>query len=466
MQKLLLLATMLYLVSASCFAQITNYHVGFEPGTTVGVWNYFENGTNTDGATFVANPFPDSVNSTPTVAKFTASDDGTQWAGCESLYGTLGKWKFDGANPTTVSVDVYKTSFTPFFIKFTSTNPSGQGTTYVGNQIPTAINKWVTMKFVVDFSVANIASNNGTGGGGLDNADNNNGNNQFVVHVDRDANRPADRVVYFDNVRFTATKLADPIVPPTPVAPPMVHAPTPPVRNASDVVSIYSGRYTDRPGTKIGKNWGEATIAKDIVVDGDTTKQLLQFNYQGVVLSGPVNLVGFEKLHLDIFKTDQAQIKLSIIHQGGGDITKLLNISQPGWNSFDLPLSSFTGLNLSQVHQLKLEGAPSQGNTTVYFDNMYFYKGTSSVSDETAQSLVNLYPNPAKTQCRLVLDQAFGQRGNVHVFTALGQLIQTSRIEAGSLDFDVTDWAPGVYILHVETGSAKKQVLKLNVANR
>jgi Secretion system C-terminal sorting domain len=450
MKKTIFLAV-LHLVSLSCFAQVTNYQFGFEPATPLGAWNYFENGTNTTGLTFVANPFPGGTNNSATVAKFTAADDGGEWSGCESLYGTLGKWKFDGANPTTVSIDVYKTSFTPVYIKFTSTNPAGQGTTFIGNKIPSAINQWVTLNFIVDFSVALIGTGNGTGGGGVDNADNNIGNNQFVIHVDRDANRPADRDVYFDNLRFAATKIADPIVPPAPVAAPLVHAPTQPARNASDVVSIYAGKYTDLLGTKIGKNWGEATIASDIIVDGDLTKQLLQFNYQGVVLAAPVNLTGFEKIHLDIYKTDQAQIKLSIIHQGGGDITRLLNIFQPGWNSFDLSLSSFVGLNLAQVYQLKLEGAPTQGNTTVYFDNLYFYKGASSGTEEIGSTQFNIYPNPAKTSCKIDLGPSIGQRHHVRVYSALGQLVHTVSSHDSVIELDLNDLESGVYLVQVET---------------
>jgi hypothetical protein len=441
----------LHFIGLSCFAQVTNYSFGFEPNTTLGVWNYFDNGTNTSGLTFVANPDPGGINTTPTVAQFTASLDGGEWAGCESLYGTLGKWKFDGANPTTVSLDVYKTSFTPVYIKFTSTNPSGQGTTFVGNKVPSAINQWVTLTFIVDFSVALIGTGNGTGGGGVDNADNNIGNNQFVIHVDKDANRPADRAVYFDNLRFVATKMADPIVPPAPIPAPLVHAPTQPSRNVNDVVSIYAGKYTDLLGTKIGKNWGEATIASDILVDGDLTKQLLQFNYQGIVLQAPVNLSSFEKIHLDVFKTDQAQIKLSMIHEGGGDITRLLNITQPGWNSFDLPLSSFTGLNLTKVHQLKLEGAPTQGNTTVFFDNLYFYKGASTSLAEVQTSQFNLYPNPAKTTCRVALNLSSGQqRQTVRIFNAIGQLVHQANSQTAFIDIDLNNWKAGVYIVQVE----------------
>jgi hypothetical protein len=426
------------------FSQVTNYNFTFENGTTKGAWNYFENGSNTQGVTFVNNPNPGGVNTSATVAKFTAADDAGEWSGCESIYGTLGKWKFDGANPTTVIMDVYKSTLSPVYIKFTSTNKSGQGTTFIGNKTPSAINQWVTLTFVVDFSVALISTGNGTGGGGVDNADNNIGNNQIVLHVDRDANRMADQVVYFDNIKFTATKLADPIAPPDPITPPLVAAPTPPNRKAEDVVSIYSGKYTNLTGTKIGKNWGEATIASDILVQNDLTKQLIQFNYQGIVLESPTNLSGFEKLHVDFYKADQAQIKLSVIHVGGGDITKLLSISNPGWNSFDIPLSDFSGLNLSQVHQLKLEGAPTQGITTVFFDNLYFYKGSSLGLQSKEASKVRGYPNPAN---HILFLEATENILTASVLNLYGQEVISVNPGTNTTNLNIDHLSKGTYLL-------------------
>jgi hypothetical protein len=438
------LTSLLLLLIISGFSQVTNYNFTFETGTTKGAWNYFENGTNTKGVTFVSNPNPGGVNTSNTVAKFTAADDGGEWSGCESLYGTLGKWKFDGAKPTTVTIDVYKTTFTPVYIKFTSTNTSGQGTTFIGNKVPSAINEWVTLTFVVDFSEALISTGNGTGGGGIDNADNNIGNNQIVFHLDKDANRTADQDVYFDNIKFTATKLSDPINPPDPIKPPLVRAPVPPARNTPDVVSIYSEKYTNLSGTKIGKNWGEATIASDILVENDLTKQLLQFNYQGIVLENSIDLTGFDKLHIDFYKTDQAQIKLSILHVGGGDITKLLSISNAGWNSFDLPLSDFTGLNLSKVHQLKLEGAPTQGSTTVFFDNLYFYKGVNSVIQKNKFLPLSVYPNPAKNN---IIIEAASNIVNVKILTVYGQELSSINPEANTSILNIENLSTGTYIL-------------------
>jgi len=424
----------LMMVLSLGFSQVTNYNFTFEPATTLGDWNYFDNGTNTTGVKFVANPFPGGVNSSATVAKYTASADGGAWAGCESIYGTLGKWKFDGANPTTVTIDVYKTTLAPVYLKFTSTNPKGQGTVFIGSQVPSAINAWVTLTYVVDFSTT----------GGVENGDNNAGTNQVVLHVDQVSPRTADHVVYFDNIKFTATKLADPVLPPAPIAPPTVHAPTPPSRNASDVVSVYSGKYADLAGTKIGKNWGEATNASDITVDGDLTKQLLKFNYQGIVLAAPINLVGFEKIHIDFFQTDQAQIKLSIIHQGGGDITKLITVSNPGWNSFDIPLSDFVGLNLATVYQLKLEGAPTQGSTTVFFDNLYFYKGVVTGIRNFKDSKISMYPNPVKNSLTI---EANSYITKVSVFNSFGQEVLSVNPDRNSTTLQTNNLAKGIYIV-------------------
>ncbi len=426
--------SLLMTMSALGFSQVTNYNFTFEPNTTLGTWNYFDNGTNTTGLTVVANPAPDGVNPSATVAKFTAADDGGEWSGCESLYGTLGKWRFDGTKPTTVTVDVYKTNFSPVYIKFTSSNSAGQGTVFLGSATPSAINKWVTLTYNVDFSTL----------GGDNNGDNNAGTNQIVFHLDKNPNRTADYAIYFDNVKFTAQKIADPVLPPAPVAAPMVHAPNQPNRNDADVVSIYCGKYNDLAGTQIAKNWGEATKASDIVVDGDLTKQLLQFNYQGIVLAGSINLVGFQKLHIDFYQTNQTQIKLSILHQGGTDITKLLTIAKQGWNSFDIPLSDFVGLKLSNVYQLKLEGAPTQGNTTVFFDNLYFYKGTPLSTEDLAVEKVKIYPNPVQNTLNICADSKIS---SITIFNLLGQEMLSTQPNTTSVALETNSFPNGTYLV-------------------
>lgn len=238
-------------------------------------------------------------------------------------------------------------------------------------------------------------------------------------------------------------------MPPPPVDPPAVAAPVPPARDPSDVISIFSNAYTNLPNTKIGKNWGEATNASTIHINGDSIKRLLNFNYQGIVLNGPVNMIGFEKLHVDFFKTDQEQIKFSIIHVGGGDVTKLISVSNPGWNSFDIPLTDFTGLNLATVHQMKLEGAPTQGNTTVYFDNLYVYRGLTNVKDEVSSAKVKVFPNPVSSKLTIEGDEIMTR---LTVYNHQGKEVLTLTPNGFSSSIGTETLAQGLYFIRAIMG--------------
>jgi hypothetical protein len=62
---------------------------------------------------------------------------------------------------------------------------------------------------------------------------------------------------------------------------------------------------------------------------------------------------------------------------GGGDDSESelsYTPSLSGWNSYDIPLSSFTGL-AARAHLAQMIFVAS--NSTVYVDNVYFHKGTS-----------------------------------------------------------------------------------------
>ena len=61
-------------------------------------WSVFENGNN-PAVEFVANPSKSGINSSATVAKFTALQEGAAWVGCETQHGSdIGTFKFDATN--------------------------------------------------------------------------------------------------------------------------------------------------------------------------------------------------------------------------------------------------------------------------------------------------------------------------------------------------------------------------------
>ena len=175
--------------------------------------------------------------------------------------------------------------------------------------------------------------------------------------------------VYLDNIYFYK---AGAVVPTDPV----VAAPTPPARNAADVISLFSGAYTDRTGTDWFPNWGQTTVVSDVTIAGNTTKKYVNLNYEGTNFTPSINATGMLKLHLDIWTPDCTAFEVFLINPGPVEKAVTLNPTLSGWNSFDIDLTpaNFPGINFGDIFQFKFVGTPS--GTKVYLDNIYFWKGS------------------------------------------------------------------------------------------
>jgi len=99
-------------------------------------------------------------------------------------------------------------------------------------------------------------------------------------------------------------------------------------------------------------------------------------------------------LHIDIWSADMTSFGVKLVDWGadnawsGGDDTEhqvdKANPNQGEWVSYDIPLSEFTNLtNRSNLSQFVLVGQPT-GSTTVYVDNVYFYKSTATAPSTAA----------------------------------------------------------------------------------
>jgi CxxC motif-containing protein (DUF1111 family)/predicted lipoprotein with Yx(FWY)xxD motif len=146
-------------------------------------------------------------------------------------------------------------------------------------------------------------------------------------------------------------------------------APTPD-EDPSNVLSIFSDSYTDISGVNFNPAWGQSTT----VTNADGVLSYQNLNYQGTTFGGPKNVSGYGYFHIDILAETAGTLKLFLINSGavtgGGPIETYfdLNLSANQWNSFDIPLSSFSSVvDLTQVDELKIEGS---GNITL--DNLYF----------------------------------------------------------------------------------------------
>ena len=144
-------------------------------------------------------------------------------------------------------------------------------------------------------------------------------------------------------------------------------APPTPNKAPADVIAVYSDAYTSI-ATNLDPFWGQQTVATEIQIDGNNTLEYASLNYQG--LECPVtNVSAMEYVHLDYYTDDATALDFSLISQNPTvENAFSITIVTEGWQSIDIPLSSYIA-NLDRVFQFKTEG-----NGTVYFDNIYFGK--------------------------------------------------------------------------------------------
>ncbi|CAD0006409.1 PKD domain-containing protein [Flavobacterium chungangense] len=161
---------------------------------------------------------------------------------------------------------------------------------------------------------------------------------------------------------------------------PTTAAPTPPNRQAGDVISIYGSKYTNVAGTNYFPDWGQAGQGSswaEFDLNGDKMLNYIKLSYQGIALAdgASIDVSGMEYLHMDVWTADLQKLETSLINVGPSEkpVTKDLTANQ--WTSIDIPISAFTnqGLSVDKIFQLKLVGTPWAGGT-VFIDNIYFYK--------------------------------------------------------------------------------------------
>jgi Secretion system C-terminal sorting domain len=163
----------------------------------------------------------------------------------------------------------------------------------------------------------------------------------------------------------------------------------PPARNAWDVKSIYNGiatpvppQYTNVPNGTFD-SFNGSTIVGDVVLgDGNTVIKYTNHLYSGIRAgSGNLDVSTMTKLHMDVYSpsTSITLLRVKLEDANGGN----LELDVPGtevsssWNSFDLDLSTYTGVNLANLKWIvPVTYAPP--GVTLYIDNVYFHRPTTS----------------------------------------------------------------------------------------
>jgi hypothetical protein len=383
------------MLSASVgFAQ--NAPINFESGGYGASWTWtvFENATNPP-LEFIANPSSTGINTSATVAKFTALQSGNPWAGCESVHGStdLGGFVLDATN-SLIKIMVWKPVISDVGLKLAA--PTGWALPEI--KVPnTLINQWEELTF--DFS-------------GYTNPPGTEGQyDQIVVFPDFNlAGRTQDNIVYFDNITFNPQT--------GPANEPTVAAPVPPLRETTDVVSVYSNAYTNVPNTDFFPGWGQSTVVSYLQVQGDDVMRYANFNYEGTTFAAPLNVSAMDTLHIDMWTANATAVNIFCISTGPVEFAYSLPITANQWVSYDIPLTAFAGVNLADIIQFKFDGGT--GTQTLFLDNIYFYKqGAAPVNAPTvaaptppvreAADVISVYSNAYSNVPNTDFNPAWGQ---------------------------------------------------------
>lgn len=139
-------------------------------------WTTFENDINPP-LEIVSNPDPTGINTSSTVAKFTALQAGQPFAGCETMHGAdIGSFTIDNSN-SIIRITVWKNTISDVGIKLVRSDNWSLGEIKVPN---TKTGEWEQLEFDFSAHVGNTYD-------------------QIVVFPDFDA-RTQDNIIYFDDL--------------------------------------------------------------------------------------------------------------------------------------------------------------------------------------------------------------------------------------------------------------------------
>lgn len=157
-----------------------------------------------------------------------------------------------------------------------------------------------------------------------------------------------------------------------------------PIHEASSVLSLFSNAYT--PATTFGiGGWGQSTQANVVEVDGKNVYKLDFFNYMGWELASSINVSGCDTMHVDVFPAKGSKLGVTPISPGPRESVKVSDLTTGEWNSLDLPLADFAGVDMKEVFQVKFD----QGDQdTYYLANVYFYNSTGANAITAVEGIV------------------------------------------------------------------------------
>jgi hypothetical protein len=240
---------------------------------------------------------------------------------------------------------------------------------------------------------------------------------------------------------------------------PVASSPIPPSRSPENVISIFSDAYTNVPNTNFNPWWQQSSWFYSVQVGGNEVLEYENFNYQGIEIGSKVNASTFQYLHIDLWTPNETSLSISPISQSTGEkAVQLTPIKLNEWNSYDVPLSSFTiqGLSMTDILHLKFVGS---GKSIIYLDNIYFSKGpVTAIRDMKSYAAIRYYPNPVLNDLNIKSETEIR---NIDVYTITGQKIKSVTLKTSNTTIDLSDLTSGTYFVTVTLKNGTLSVQKI-----
>jgi hypothetical protein len=264
--------------------------------------------------------------------------------------------------------------------------------------------------------------------------------------------------VYIDNFFFTTEASANPIAEPSAAA-------ADPTEDEADVISLFSGVYTDVTVDTWRTSWSQATL-EDVTVDGNDVKKYSELDFVGVETVGAnsIDATEMEYIHFDFWTPNATTFRIKLVDFGadnafgGGDDTEHeIAITDPAmetWVNQKIALSDFTGLAArAHISQIIFSGLPT-GEGVVYLDNVYFSKegSTGNVLNTRLNDLAS-FANPASQKMNIQLSPAGTSLiQTMEIRSITGQVVWESDINnRNAFAIDIAGWTPGIYLMSFQT---------------
>ena len=404
-----------------------NAPIDFEPGGFGDTWTWtvFENDTD-PALEIIANPDPTGINTSATVAKFTALEAGQPFAGVESMHGAdIGVFDLNSTNAI-VNIMVWKTKISDIGIKYATPSGGAQMELKVAN---TLVNQWELIS--IDFT-SYIGLGETTG---LD---------QIIIFPDFIA-READDIIYFDNITF------GPAVP-------------------GDVIELPVDFELAIDYGLIGFEGAEVTVVSNpdmsginvsnTVVKSTKTNGAAFFAGSAMNLTVPIDFSVSESISIKTW-SPKADIPVRLKLEGPGGEFIELDVNTTLENEWETLTWDFTG-QTAGVDWLTVvlffefvDGLPGDG-TTYYYDDIRVAE-TLGVSDNEI-SLIKAYPNPVSNYLNL---ESLEEILEINLYNILGQNIFKTIPNNNKFLLDMTEFNAGIYLIKVKSIAGKVSTLKV-----